>query len=115
MHLAWHYPLIQCSAAREEMTTDLVTMAMCMLLSFTRSLNGSEEPLGWGWGMLACEEAGKHALTVCFGQACFAKWAAEAGRAELQKAHRPLLLEERDLRDTQSRPGCFLPMPGSCP
>lgn len=43
---------------------DLVTMAMCMLLSFTMHLNGSEEPLENK--MLAWEEAGKHALIVFF-------------------------------------------------
>lgn len=62
------HPHVQCSATREEMdeetVADLVTMAMCMLLSFTMHLNGSEEPLENK--MLAWEEAGKHALIVFF-------------------------------------------------
>ena len=105
MHLAWHnlsFSVLQPERKCMRMTTDLVTMATCMLLSFTMSLNGSEEPLE--------KKTGKHVLTVCFGQVC-----CQVGRQGLEdwaaKAYWPLLPEERDLRDTRTKPGCFSASP----
>lgn len=107
-HLAWC--ILSFSVLQPErkwmrrLIADLVTMAIFMLLPFIMHLSGSEEP--WERKCLLVKRQINMPWS-CTSDKLVSKWADRGLEGWISKARRPLLTEERDLRDTQTRPRVF--------